>query len=120
MLNFSTHQGYNDIDNFVSEWDDCIIIIFYRKDVGYVRIRQYKDMLNSINIEELFINNMFRKSGIGSLFMGYIIDFCHLNNITIVDLTVKIDSWMKEWYKRWGFYEYETLNDKYMKLIRIV
>ena len=120
LLKFPIADGYKHIHQFISKFDDCTVLIVYISEIGYCRCTIYDNCLISLYISELSINKHFRLTGQGSLLLQYIIDLCKINNIQIVSLNVKNDSWMKNWYKTYNFIEYEMLNDNYITLIKTI
>ena len=95
------------------ELTDELEIFWFReksnKAVGAVYV--YLDDKQSAYISNLSVFEDARNKGLGTEMLNYLIKFCQYNKYKQVFLRVINDSWMHEWYKRNGFYDWYDDNE---------
>lgn len=102
---------YNYIKHYKEDSWGFSIFIMEESGNGFARMYQYLDQPNVLYLDMLSVSIDFRNKGLGTELQEVREDFGRLQGCELVMLSVKKDSWMKEWYERRGYQYYSDGED---------
>lgn len=90
------------IQPFQHDWGNQILIM-HKNGVAFARLYYYKDDMRSMYLDMLSVIPEKRKMGLGKQLQVMREDIARLMGAHTVQLWVKKDTWMHEWYLRRGY-----------------
>lgn len=89
----------------------------FENDVSRFSLHYYPDDPDTVYLFSLFVEEKYRKQGVGNAILEYAEDFAKEHGFTNIMLKVNSHSWMYPWYCRHGYW-FNNVEKEYHWLLK--
>jgi ribosomal protein S18 acetylase RimI-like enzyme len=108
----------NSINYFVSNWGECITFITYITNRGYIKTKLYSNNGNTLYIDELFVEGLFRNLGIAKELINNCINNCKQKHVEFISLYCKKE--LIPFYNKFDFKVFEIFENGDVTMIHTI
>lgn len=92
----------------------------FENEISRFSLHYYSDDPDVVYFFSLFVDEKYRKQGLGNAILEYAEQFAVEHNFKKISLKVEENTWMYEWYKRKGYIDNGEKTAKYIWLEKIL